>query len=351
MILKSIKLTSIVWDRRWNFDQNQKLTTMPRKALVIGINEYHNTSNLKGCVNDALDIARILERHTYSDEKEKNFTIELMTSNTHEITSDGLRDRIEELFKHDREVSLIYFSGHGYIENTGGYLITSECKRGDHGVSMNDILFMANESPATNRIIILDCCNAGGFGRNPMSPDLSSISEGVTVLCASSHNQYAIEKNGQGVFTSLLIYALEGGAANILGEISAGNIYGYIDKAMGEHEQRPIFMTNIRRYVNLRRVASQIGKHELRQITKLFNEGPDMLFQLDPCYEPDNNGLCPQPDQEKMEKFALLQKFNRVNLVVPDGAPHMFHAAMESKSCKLTALGKSYWVMVYNDII
>jgi hypothetical protein len=41
--------------------------------------------------------------------------------------------------------------------------------------------------------------------------------------------------------------------------------------------------------------------------------------------------------------FAILQKFNRVNLVVPgQGAPHMWHAAMESKTCKLTVLGEHY---------
>ncbi len=320
---------------------------MSRRALIVGINNYEHASNLGGCVHDALEVERVLERHDHTDEREKNFNIELLTTETNTITKDTLRDRIEELFKYPREISLFYFAGHGYIENTGGYLITSENERGDQGVSMNDILTMANNSPANNRIIILDCCHSGGLGRNPTNTALSSIAEGVTILSASAADQYSSEKNGEGIFTSLLIHALEGGAANILGEISAGNIYGYIDKAMGEKGQRPLFMTNIRRYANLRRVNTQIKRNELREMTKLFDEGPNTHYELDPSYEPESKN----PDPENVKKFAVLQKYNRVNLVVPIDATHMYHAAMYKRSCKLTALGKSYWVMVKNNII
>jgi hypothetical protein len=68
----------------------------------------------------------------------------------------------------------------------------------------------------------------------------------------------------------------------------------------------------------------------------------DQEFQLDPEYEPKSNN----PSPEKTKKFAILQKFNRINLVVPTGAEHMYYAAMDSKSCKLTDLGKHYWRLV-----
>ena len=42
------------------------------------------------------------------------------------------------------------------------------------------------------------------------------------------------------------------------------------------------------------------------------------------------------------KKFAILQKYNRLGLLVPINAPHMWNAAMENKSCKLTALGEHY---------
>lgn len=115
---------------------------------------------------------------------------------------------------------------------------------------------------------------------------------------------------------------------------------------MGEKGQRPIFMTSVRRYTNLRKVHSQIRLSQIKEITKLFSDGPNLEFNLDPSYEPESK----KPNPENVKKFEVLQKLNRVNLVVPVDAPHMFHAAMESKSCKLTAQGKSYWEMVKNKI-
>ena len=49
--------------------------------------------------------------------------------------------------------------------------------------------------------------------------------------------------------------------------------------------------------------------------------------------------------------FAILQKYNRVNLVVPVDAPHMWDAAVESKTCTLTALGEHYRRLVAGDMI
>ena len=320
---------------------------MGRRALIIGVNEYDHGKNLKGCVHDAQEIKRVLNRHAHNEEEEKNFDTELITTDTHKISSNSLRDKIEDLFRDQRSISLLYFSGHGYVDNLGGYLMTPECTRGAEGISMNEVLTMANKSPANNRIIILDCCHSGALGENNLNKNLTSITEGVAILTASTGIQLATEKKGSGVFTNLLIHALEGGAANILGEVTAGNIYGYIDKAMGSEKQRPMFITNIRRYDILRKVFTQLKLNELRKITTLFDDGPNMSYQLDPTYEEESELAV----LENVKKFKLLQKYNRVNLVIPIEAPHMFHAAMENKSCALTSLGKSYWIMVKNDII
>ncbi|QMU63795.1 MAG: caspase family protein [Flavobacteriaceae bacterium] len=319
-----------------------------RKALVVGINHYEDIKSLNGCVNDAMEVNRVLSRHANNEDHEKNFEVELITADHGLQLSRGiLKDRIEEFFRDPREISLLYFSEHGHVEFTGGYLMTSECKRGDDGLSMAEILSIVNNSPAHNNIIIFDCCHAGSFGKSSMNTNLTSINEGVTVLAASAANQYSVEKNGSGVFTRLLIHALDGGAASILGEVTPGNIYGYIDKAMGEKGQRPIFMTSIRRYTNLRKVYTQIRPLHLKEMIKLFPNSPDEIFNLNPSFEPKSD----KPNPENIKKFEVLQKYNRVNLVVPVDAPHMYDAAMESKSCKLTTQGKSYWEMVNNDII
>lgn len=41
--------------------------------------------------------------------------------------------------------------------------------------------------------------------------------------------------------------------------------------------------------------------------------------------------------------FSVLQKMNSLNLAKPVGIDHMYFAAMNSKSCKLTVLGENHW--------
>lgn len=55
------------------------------------------------------------------------------------------------------------------------------------------------------------------------------ISEGVTILTASRSSETSMEVNGHGLFTSLLIEALIGGAADITGHVTPGGIYAYIE--------------------------------------------------------------------------------------------------------------------------
>ena len=44
-----------------------------------------------------------------------------------------------------------------------------------------------------------------------------------------------------------------------------------------------------------------------------------------------------------MAIFKELQLFESVGLIEPVGTDHMYFAAMESRSCRLTALGLHYW--------
>ena len=254
---------------------------MSRKALIFGINHYDYLSSLKGCINDARKVKSVLTHHCNNEDMEINFHVDIHTSDGDKtLTRDFLRAKIAELFRDPREISLLYCASHGYTHNGQGYLVTSECERGHQGLSMNDILQMVIESPATHRIIVLDCCHAGSFGVDFLGGHLTRMNEGMTIIVGSASNQYASEVSGAGVFTDLFCHALEGGAASILGEITPGSIYGYIDKAMGEKGQRPMFITKVRRYSVLRKIQSQIGKPILRKITQIF-PNPDEPLQLD----------------------------------------------------------------------
>ena len=314
-----------------------------RKALVVGINYYTYSSSLYGCVDDAHAVKAILARH---GDGSINFDVQLFTGTgvSDTVSRNQLKDYVKKLFSDDSEIALFYFAGHGHIESTGGYLLASDSQRGDEGVSLSEILILANESKAKNKIIVLDSCHSGIAGTPPTLGSNAVLAEGITILTASTEDQYATEKNGRGVFTTLFVDALSGVAANLLGDVSPGGVYAYIDQSLGAWEQRPVFKTNVKSFVSLRKVQPSVQLADLLRITEFFPTA-GYEFPLDPTFEPEIKGRSegmPAPHPDNTRKFAILQKFNRVSLVVPIDAPHMWNAAMESKACKLTVLGEHY---------
>lgn len=312
-------------------------------ALIVGVNYYASGHYLYGCVNDALSVKNALERHA---DGSINFDCKTLTAaNEYERIDRGtLKDAVEQLFSVQSDVALFYFAGHGHIEATGGYLLASDAKRGDDGLSLNEVLTLANNSPARNKVIILDSCHSGIAGNPPTVKDNALLTEGITILTASTADQYATEENGSGVFTTLFVDALNGSASNIVGDVTPGGVYSHIDQSLGAWEQRPIFKTNVRNFISLRRVQPAISLEDLRKIHSLFPT-PGYEYHLDPTYEPEMKGRdagMPAPNEKNTAIFSILQKYNRLNLLKPVGVAHMWNAAMESKTCQLTALGEHY---------
>jgi hypothetical protein len=175
-------------------------------------------------------------------------------------------------------------------------------------------------------------------------------------MAAAAANKPAMEIYGKGVFTNLLIEALNGAAADLLGDITPGRVYDHIDHSLGPRDQRPVYKTNARSFVSLRRTIPPIQPSELRMLGILFPE-PNYMFPLDPGYEPKrfvehlDDPLIPPPDPKKNEAFAILQKYATVNLVRPVDSPDMWHAAMRSKGCELTTLGRHYHELVFKGLI
>lgn len=321
-----------------------------RSLLSVGIDNYRGALKLEGCCSNAKAFSDVMEKNDDSD-KTRNFSAKLV-SNVSTIAE--LKTLIKELFNAtDVTTSVFYFSGHGVFTETGGYLVTPDYQKNNEGVSMQEILRIANESKAKDKIIILDCCHSGAFGLVESSGDVSSqLYSGVVILTSSSKDEKSRLINGKGVFTNLLINALEGGAADLNGNITPGGVYAYIDQALGPWDkQRPIFRTNVSRFTVLRKVTPQIHASIIERITTYFKE-PDMDFELDPSFESTNNPdevhLLKQPytDKNNKAKFDDLQAMRSVGLVVPVVEKHMYWAAMNGSPCRLTALGKHYWRLV-----
>ncbi len=318
-----------------------------RKALFVGINDYGSqVLNLKGCINDASAMSAILETN---GDGSPNFDVKLIT----DVPTKGkLAESVYKLFSGENDIALFYFSGHGAKNDIDTYLVTPDAKNFDLGLSVTDILKMANDCKSRNRIIILDCCHSGALGGSSILEQTAAyIKKGVTILTASKSDEVSMEINGHGVFTNLLLDALQGGAADIGGNITPGSIYSYIDKALGAHDQRPLFKTNITEFTSLRKMPPKVSEEVLRKLVNYFPT-PDQEYTLDPSYEDTNSPeiehkvVEPFAKEENVAIFKDLQKFQSVGLVIPKDAPYMYFAAMESKSCKLTALGYHYWRLV-----
>lgn len=319
-----------------------------RKALVIGINSYPNGNELNGCVNDATKVGNMLERN---GDKSKNFDVLKKTDIEDSHTAKKL---IDELFSGDHDIALLYFSGHGYADENGAQIVFPNDVTNDSyciGIKMSDILSIANKSKVRNKIIILDCCHSGHMGQNDILDSNSHLSSGVSILTACKGNESAVEYDGCGMFTSVLLEALNGGAADFSGNITVGGIYAYIDRTFGAWQQRPVFKTNVTEFTPIRTIAPKVSLDTIRELTTLFEE-PNAQFPLDPSFEDTNTPnvehkvVKPYAVDNNVAKFKTLQKLQGIGFVEPVGENFMYFAAINSKTCQLTPLGRYYWTLV-----
>jgi Caspase domain len=307
-----------------------------KQALIVGIDNYPSAP-LKGCVNDATALANIL---SLNENGSKNFDIRL-ESNVH--SKGQLRKKIRQLFKSDADMVLFYFSGHGYLDDVGGYILTPDSKQDDYGIPMDEILQMANNSDVRNKILIFDCCNSGILGSRADYNGAILLSKGVTILTSSREQEASLIRGEHSVFTYLLIAALRGGAADLKGDITTGSIYAFIDQAIGSWGQRPLFKANISRFTVIRSVEPQIKFDVLRKILKYFNS-EDTVYAANPICEHSNTDIAIQENVLILEEIKVLEKGG---LLIPHESDYLFEAAhQQSKGYKLTNMGKYYWMMI-----
>ena len=268
------------------------------------------------------------------------------------MSNDIIQTALSELFAGEAETVLFYFAGHGIIDpvtNTG-FIVSQDGKRGSWGMSLSDLLGMANKaSPKIkSTVIILDSCNSGYAGEiaGINQSQISVIGNGVTILTACHREQGAAEVKGQGLFTSMLLDGLSGSSADILGRITPASVYSHIDQTLGAWEQRPIYKANVQTFVTLREIVPKVSRAVLQKLPIYF-PNPTDIFALDPSFEPDRGEEAEKLKAvpvalKNVEKYRELQMCNRYGLIVPVDQPHMWHAAVHSTGCKLTGLGAHY---------
>ena len=328
-----------------------------KKALIVGINNYPNSANkLNCCVNDANEIAKLLERNY---DESKNFDVaELLDADATECNIKGCLNKV---FDDDTDVGLFYFSGHGNSDNKVGRLVTYDYSAVNGGLDFNELNKILVHSKCKNKIVILDCCFSGLAGNETsFLIDTSILSRGTTILAACRERELASEIGDHGVFTNLLVLALSGGSSDLFGRVTPASVYSYIDSCLSAFEQRPLFKSYVSSFITLRQCKPKMTTTEIRNLCSLFASSTAKV-QLDPSFEPTNyegsREIAPKDlkkpyhKDENVKLFALLQKGNRNGLIVPTNEKHMYYAAMNSDSCELTKLGVHYWLLASKKII
>lgn len=319
-----------------------------KRALIVGIDDYP-ASPLRGCVNDAVALANTIDKN---GDGSPDFSVNLITSNDQEVTTEIMHDSITKLFASDADCVLFYFAGHGLINEStqSGFIVSQNATRGAWGISISDIVTMANGAypRIKSTVVILDSCHSGFAGEVPNlgNQAISAIGTGVTILTACHRQQSASESQGHGLFTYLLLDGLNGSAADICGRITPASIYSHVDQTLGPWEQRPVYKANVQSFVTLRSVPPRISLDILRRLPTYFPD-PTTVFRLDPSFEPDRlnipehlRSLPVNPEHTRI--FGELQQCNRHGLVEPVDAPHMYYAAINSTGCRLSATGAHY---------
>jgi len=332
-----------------------------KRALLVGIDHYPTVGSLSGCVADATALRDLLARHA---DDTPNWRTELITSEAGPgtITRDSLRGALTELFANARDADLLFFfAGHGAQTPWGADLVTQDAVEHSLGVSMNDLITLANDSPARSVTILLDCCFSGDIGNVPgiqaagvaeaFRLNKAVVRENVTIMAASRGTEPSREVAGHGAFTRLLLDGLEGGATDHRGNVTALSLYGYASPAFDAWEQRPVLKTYLTEPVVLRVGPPWLDSDLLRQLPQHFPTENHRL-QLGPAHEGEGRPLpAGNPGTTEQQQFDYLARLRNANLVTTDDKRDHYWVAMESKHVYLTGLGRYFWRLAKRELL
>ncbi|MBY8869351.1 caspase family protein [Streptomyces sennicomposti] len=313
-----------------------------KRALLVGIDQYDNFTQLGGCVNDVTALHPLLARN---EDDSPNLDCRLATApkTGRPVRRDSLLGMLDDLLSPGSDFALFYFAGHGMPQNGDVALVTSDGTAATPGVKFIEVLNRIVHSDVKETVVVLDCCFSGGATTiAALGNDQAVLPKGTTVLTASRGDQYSMETaDGRGQFSTYFEGALDGGAADVLGKVNISGLYAYLAESFGAWEQRPTLKANIDRLHNIRECAPRVPLKVLRKITQWF-PSPNYNLPLDPSYEPTE-----QPANAENEAvFSGLQKYRACRLIEPVGEDHLYYAALNSAGCILTPLGKHYWHLV-----
>lgn len=201
---------------------------MSRKyALFVGNSEYDSESlcNLASPIADVHDLANVFRDSSIGGFDE---VTELINS-----TESQIRQKISSFFlrKKPEDLLLLYFSGHGVLDDRGHlYLAVKDTNPDLLRATAISADFIADDMDlcrSKRQILILDCCHSGAFRRGIKGGNKALTAatfegngSGRIVLTASDRREFAMEGNQvleqaqTSLFTHFLLEGIKSGEAD-----------------------------------------------------------------------------------------------------------------------------------------
>ena len=258
-----------------------------RQAAIIGINNYKDPSipQLSGAVNDASELYRILKEYGKFEIAEDHF----LTNEKANCIS--IRKAISDLLWKSEpcDLTLFYFSGHGFKDGSGnGYIAPHDMRKSEpiiYGIKMQELKdLILNAKLKQSVLLILDCCYSGIPTANEkavaeVSPSLQDYfgqlsketdGKGRFIFASSGEDQKSREGenevNGKkichGVFTYHLIKGLDDEASDDLGYINLLSLRNYVERKFIGQEKVPQFYESGSSQLDQILIATASGKLE-----------------------------------------------------------------------------------------
>ncbi len=154
----------------------------------------------------------------------------------------NLQGQVQKWLMHAEpgDTVLVFFAGHGYIDDDRQHFLAPQDCRRDHlgltGLRTTELREMLRQCKATQKVLVLDCCHAGGKRELPVGPSSQELgasfraAKGLITLASCSERETSSEweAKGHGLFTYFLAEGLAGSAdGNKDGLVDSDELYAY----------------------------------------------------------------------------------------------------------------------------
>jgi hypothetical protein len=233
----------------------EAIATSSLHILAVGINKYKNSAyNLNYARPDAESFVDKIQDHGRNIFKSVNVVPIYDEDATKENIETGFKSIINRAKPED--VFLFYYAGHGTLDeekNEEYYLVPTDITKlyGDpsqltaKGISATELKGFLRQLKPQKQIVLMDACHSGGalktLNVRAAATDERAIvqlarSSGTVIIASSGTQQFATEFDElkHGVFTYVLLEALEGKGDNGDGKITVNELKIYMDERVPE---------------------------------------------------------------------------------------------------------------------